>query len=119
MDILIATPRPEALAGFGQGLADAGNTVLVVGSGQEAAARVATAPPKLCVVDAGLPDTDAFSLVARLMALNALVDTAVVSELSAEGFHEAGEGLGILMRLPSPPGPVQAGELLDALGRIA
>ncbi|MEA4855689.1 MAG: hypothetical protein AAGU21_16150 [Solidesulfovibrio sp.] len=119
MDILIATPRPEALAGFRQGLADAGNTVQVVASGEEAAVRVAAAPPKLCVVDAGLPDTDAFALVARLMAINALVDTAVVSELAAAAFHEAGEGLGILMRLPSPPGPAQAGELLDALRVIA
>ena len=51
-----------------------------------------------------LPDTEPLSLVQKLLTVNALVNTAVVSPLSDEEFHEASEGLGILGRLPEEPG---------------
>ena len=47
--------------------------------------------------------------------VNAMVNTAVVSPLSDEEFHEASEGLGILGRLPNEPGMNDAGELLRKL----
>ena len=54
--------------------------------------------PTLCVVDDSLTDAGPFALVATLMREDAFLHTAVVTELSPEAFHEAGEGLGILMR---------------------
>lgn len=118
MEIVIVSPKPEALAAFTETLAAAGCRLRSVTTGEAAAAIVASAPPQLCVVDAGLPDTDPFDLVARLMDTNALVNTAVVSELCDEDFHEAGEGLGILMRLPQNPGPSEAQALLTALRAV-
>ena len=47
--------------------------------------------------------------------VNAMVNTAVVSPLSDEEFHEASEGLGILGRLPNEPGMSDAVELLHKL----
>lgn len=47
--------------------------------------------------------------------INAMVNTAVVSPLSDEEFHEASEGLGILVRLPLEPGADEACELLRRL----
>ncbi|WP_300160239.1 hypothetical protein [Solidesulfovibrio sp.] len=119
MHILIASPDADALSPFCDALAAAGHAVHVVSTGEDTADAVAEAAPGLCVVDAGLPDSEPFALVARIMRLSALVNTAVVSELSDEDFHEAGEGLGILMRLPPKPGMAEAEALLGALAGLA
>ena len=46
--------------------------------------------------------------------VNAMVNTAVVSPLSDEEFHEVSEGLGILGRLPNEPGMSDAGAAAQA-----
>ncbi|HML61609.1 MAG TPA: hypothetical protein PKD41_11995 [Solidesulfovibrio sp.] len=106
------------MTAFLDALSDAGHAVHVVATAEDAAKAVADAAPQLCVVDAGLPDADPFALVARIMRQNAMVNTAVVSTLSDEDFHEAGEGLGILMRLPPAPGQTEADALLTALAGL-
>ncbi|WP_029460935.1 response regulator transcription factor [Solidesulfovibrio alcoholivorans] len=118
MRILIASPDANALTAFLDAFSDAGHAVHVVATAEDAAKAVADAAPQLCVVDAGLPDADPFALVARIMRQNAMVNTAVVSTLSDEDFHEAGEGLGILMRLPPAPGQIEADALLTALADL-
>ena len=40
-----------------------------------------------------------------IMLVNALVHTAVVTDMAEEVFHDAMEGLGILASLPPQPGP--------------
>ena len=70
-------------------------------------------------VSAHFGHCDAFTLVARLMQQNALIFTAVVSGLSEADFHEAGEGLGILLALPRHPGAAEAGQVLAALKAVA
>lgn len=119
MDILIASHRPDDLAEFAAGLSAAGAKISTAPTGTAALDAVKAHAPTLCVVDEGLPDVGAFALVARLLHINALVHTAVVSELSDEDFHEAGEGLGILHRLPLHPGVVDAKNLLTALSAVS
>jgi len=53
-----------------------------------------------------------------LLMVNALVNTAVVSPLADEEFHEASEGLGILCRLPLTPGAGEATDLLHQLRKV-
>ena len=117
--ICIATARPETLADFMAALAEAGHAVDCLSTAQAVANAVRDKAPDLCVVDDNLPDCDAFSLVGHLMELNARVTPVVVSSLSDEAFHEVGEGLGILMRLPPGPGRPEAARLLAALKAIA
>ena len=57
-------------------------------------------------------------LVQKLLLVNAMVNTAVVSSLSDEEFHEASEGLGILGRLPNDPGMSDAVEMLHKLKTV-
>lgn len=117
--ILIASARPDALAGFIAALAEAGSRVDIAPSAKAAQEAVGHEPPTLCLVDGDLPDMKALGLVSRLIEINACVTSAVVSSLSDEAFHEAGEGLGILMRLPPHPGPAEAQTLLTAMAAIA
>jgi DNA-binding response OmpR family regulator len=118
MRILIASPNADALTDVLDAFSDARHAVRVVATAEDAVKAVADAPPQLCVVDTGLPDADPFALVARIMRQNAMVNTAVVSTLSDEDFHEAGEGLGILMRLPPAPSQNEADALLKALAGL-
>ena len=67
-----------------------------VHSGTEALAAVRAACPHLVVVDSDLPDTDPLGLVKKLLMVNAMINTAVISPLSEEQFHEASEGLGVV-----------------------
>jgi DNA-binding response OmpR family regulator len=119
MRILIVTARAEAFGAFADTLRHKDLEISFAATGAAALESARIAPPTLCVVDERLPDGTSFALVARLMAQNALIHTAVVSGLSAEDFHEAGEGLGILTALPPDPGPEAATALAATLATVA
>jgi DNA-binding NarL/FixJ family response regulator len=118
--IVLATNRPEALQALAAALSsnpEVQFTQMVSGAQALEAAR--TAPPHLVIIDAALPDTAApLELVQKLLRVNAMVNTAVVSPLSEEEFHEASEGLGVLGRLPSEPGASDAADLLHKLRTV-
>jgi CheY-like chemotaxis protein len=119
LNILIATSRPEAMRAFADGLrSDSQVRLESVSSGTDAVEFVRKSPPNLVVVDTGLPDNEPLKLVSALLMVNAMVNTAVVSPLSEEEFHEASEGLGILERLPEVPARSDAAELLLKLRRV-
>jgi hypothetical protein len=57
-------------------------------------------------------------LVREIISANAMVNTAVVSALSEEDFHDKSEGLGVLCRLPIVPGCNDSEALLQKLRRV-
>lgn len=119
LHILLITPRPQGLESFIKGLSsDAGVRLDSVASGAEALDALRTAPPHLAVIDVNLPDHQPMGLVREMLTVNAMVNTAIVSELSEEEFHEASEGLGILARLPLDPGRDDAEALLTKLRKL-
>lgn len=115
MRILIATSRPADFTAFLAALTRDGVETSLAPTGQAALVQAKTQPPTLMVVDENLPDSGPFALVADLLEINAVILTAVVSHLSAEAFHEAGEGLGIVMELPRHPSAEDAAKLLAAV----
>ena len=117
--ICVASANPKALAPFIAALAQAGCAVDCLPTAAATASAVREKAPNLCVVDGDLPDSDAFALVAGLLEIDARVTSAVISSLSDEAFHDIGEGLGILLRLPPAPGPAEAARLLAALEAIS
>ncbi|MHB8066732.1 MAG: response regulator [Desulfobaccales bacterium] len=116
--IVLATARPEALLSFAAALAaDPEVHLMQVASRTEALEAGRTFSPHLMVIDY-LPDSEPLSLVQKLLTVNVLMNTAVVSPLADEEFHEASEGLGILGRLPAVPGIVEAADLLQKLRQV-
>jgi DNA-binding response OmpR family regulator len=113
MRILIVTPRSSNFTDFLTALAESGVETSLAPTGQAALDQAKIDPPTLAVVDAVLPDGDSFVFVAKLMRTNAAIHTAVVSQLSPEAFHEAGEGLGILTVLPPHPSAKDAHNLFN------
>ena len=116
--IVLASARPEALRAFAAALSSDPEVQLKqVATGADALEAGRTFSPHLMVIDY-LPDTEPLSLVQKLLTVNAMVNTAVVSPLTDEEFHEASEGLGILGRLPSEPGIGEAADLLQKLRQV-
>ena len=109
MELLLVTPRPEAwnecLPVFQRG----GNTL------QQAASLEDAAP---IILDLGLEGKALRQAVIDIMMINASVHTAVVSDMDPDEFHEATEGLGILMPLPTSPKAGDAERLLKALAGV-
>ncbi len=118
MRILIATGRPADFADFLAALAEAGAQTHLAPTARAALKQAQAQPPSLVVADENLADGDPFAFVARLMRQNAAIATAVVTRLSPEAFHQAGEGLGILASLPPIPTAQDARALLTALAAL-
>lgn len=70
------------------------------------------------IVDEQLDDMSGIAFVKQLVKINPLVNTAIVGTLADHDFHEATEGLGVLMQLPVEPGEKEAKTLLGILEKI-
>jgi hypothetical protein len=57
-------------------------------------------------------------LIKSVITRQPMLNCAAVSSLSPGDFHEASEGLGILMPLPVEPGKNEAHQLLEHLNKI-
>ena len=114
--ILLVADQVEAFEELARSL-DREGTIDVHWAHDDAAAleRVAADTPDLVVVDATIGDTNGLDWIRRLVGVNAFVQTAVVSRLPHEAFHEAAEGLGIMAQLPPRPGKNDAQRVVKAL----
>ena len=117
--IVLATGRPQVMQAFAAGLSSNPEVRLEqVDSGAEALEVARSSAPHLVILDTGLADHEPLELVQKLLMVNAMVNTAVVSPLSEEEFHEASEGLGVLGRVPGEPGESDAADLLHRLKKV-
>ena len=86
--------------------------------GQTALERVTGKGPHLVILDETVAGTSGLEWIRRIMAVNAFVQTAVVSRLPHDAFHEASEGLGVLAQLPPAPGREDARQILETLRQL-
>ena len=75
--------------------------------------------PDLVIVDEELDDMSGIEFVKQLVMVNPLANTAIVGSLPEDEFHEATEGLGVLMQLPPRPREADAESLLAVLAKIS
>jgi DNA-binding NarL/FixJ family response regulator len=75
-------------------------------------------PMDVVIVDEQLDDMSGIDFVKQVVKANPLVNTAIVSTLPADAFHETTEGLGVLMQLPAYPREADAEALLAVLEKI-
>ena len=88
-------------------------------SAQNALSKLSKEKFNLFITEEKLPDTTGRDLIEKVLFENAMMDSVVLSALSHDDFHEAYEGLGVLMQFPVMPGKEQARNLLDHIDRIA
>ena len=84
-------------------------------SSDEALRLASASTPALMIIDARLDAKSGLDLARKVILVNAGINLAVVSELPADEFHNASEGLGILAQLPTNPGRSEAERLLSLI----
>ncbi len=119
LKILLVSARLETLGSFHDYLSGQPEVSLqMAGTGAEAMQQVRSGSPQLVIIDHQLPDSSPAELVTDLLMTDAMINTAVVSPMSEEEFHESYEGLGIMARVPLMPTEKEARNLLNTLGNI-
>ncbi|MUM76977.1 hypothetical protein GKC30_04940 [Pseudodesulfovibrio sp. F-1] len=119
MLIVIASPRSQQLGTFLAQLKRLKGCELVFAPTASATLEIVrTGAPAFAIIDEGLPDADPLKLVTDIMMVNAMVNTAVVSPLTDEEFHEASEGLGILAAIPPTPDEEDGKRIAEIFSRF-
>lgn len=72
----------------------------------------------LVIADEYIEDIDGINFVKKLVSVNPMTNCCIVSGLSAKEFHEATEGLGVLMQVPVNPDAGFAEKLLKNLKEV-
>ena len=80
--------------------------------------NVAANAPDLVIVDEYIGETSGLDWIRHLMGVNAFIQTAAVSRLPHEHFHETSEGLGIMAQLPPRPGKTDARRVLEMMSKF-
>ena len=114
MRVAMISARKEPLAAFQAGLEQRGARVECFADGWSFLREAALRKWELVILDGlRIPFRD---FLESLLAINASLNTAVVTDLDPQAFHETGEGLGILCPLPARPAAADVDALL---GRLA
>jgi len=116
--ILFVTPDRSNFADLSSEIKKKGSTIYWAVSGDQALKTIGEQSVDLVVTDERLGDMTGLELVGRLVAVNPMINSAAVSSLSKEDYHEASEGLGILMQLPPSPDRADGERLLANLNQI-
>ena len=118
MNILLACRDKASLSAFKKGLEENQVQTTWADSGGDAIAKTTEENFDLIVTDENLGDMTGLECIEKVISKKPLVNCAAVSSLLSADFHEASEGLGILMQLPIRPNQGQAEKLLGQLKTI-
>lgn len=116
--LLFVTPDKDSFADLSTEIELQGGTIHWAASGDQALKTIRKKKFDLVITDESLGDMKGLELIKQLVAINPMINCAVVSSLSQEDYHEASEGLGILMQLPYKPGRAEGQRLMAHLNQI-
>lgn len=118
MQILLTIETLASMPVFKTALEENGAQVTCLDSGQQTLVAVSEKQFDLLVADETLGDMSGLELIESVIMSQPMLNCAVVSSLSMEDYHEASEGLGVLMQLPSAPGREEADALMKHLNKL-
>jgi len=116
--ILLVSRDKASMSAFKAGLEENQVQTAWAESGSNAIAKIAEGSFDLVVTDEDLSDMTGLEFIEKVISKKPMVNCAAVTSLLPADFHEASEGLGILMQLPVSPGQEQAEKLLSQLKTI-
>jgi len=118
MNILLASRDETSMSALKAGFEEHDVQTVWAESGRDALSMIAQRDFDLVVTDENLGDMTGLEFIKTVITQKPMVNCAAVSSLLPEDFHEASEGLGILMQLPVNPGHEYAEELVGHLKKI-
>ena len=116
--VLLVTPDRNHFADLSTAIDSQGGAIDWKETGDQALETLRAQAADLVVIDETLPDMTGLEFIGRLVALNPMINCALVSSLSKADYHEASEGLGVLMQLPPRPSQADAKRLMTHLNQI-
>ena len=116
--ILLVSQDEASMSAFKAGLEENQVQTAWAESGSNAIVKIAEGRFDLVVTDENLSDMTGLEFIEKVISKKPMVNCAAVSSLLPADFHEASEGLGMLMQLPVSPGQEQAEKLLSQLKTI-
>jgi CheY-like chemotaxis protein len=116
--LLFVTTDKTNLADLSVVIETQNGNIIWATSGSQALGRIGKTAVDLVLADEILGDMTGLDLIKRLVAINPMINCAVVSSLSKEDFHETSEGLGILMQLPPNPSWADGERLMAHLNQV-
>jgi DNA-binding NtrC family response regulator len=116
--ILLAGRHLSSRAAFKNALDQGHTRTTCLASGDEVLSAISENRFDLLVADETLDDMSGLALIESVVARQPTLNCAVVSSLSHGDFHQASEGLGVLMQLPVNPGKREALQLFEHLIKI-
>jgi DNA-binding NarL/FixJ family response regulator len=119
LHVLIVSPKNTALSGLETGMKQYDDiSVLRADSCQNALDTVSAKAPDLVVADETIGEMTGFDFIKKLVSICPTTNSAVVSTLSASEFHEASEGLRVLMQIPEDPDEKDVDRLIGRLTEV-
>ncbi len=116
--ILLVNRDKASMSDLNAGLAESDVHITWAESGGNGMSMITESNFDLVVTDENLADMTGLEFIQKIVSKRPMVNCAAVSSLTPEDFHEASEGLGILMQLPVRPGQEHAEILLGYLKKI-
>lgn len=101
--VLLASNKQESFSELAEFLENNNIKIIRVESGEKAISMIKDQIFDLIITDEELSDMKGLEFARNLVLTNPMINCAAISSLSSEDFHEASEGLGILMQLPPNP----------------
>jgi len=117
--ILLVSSRMEAIAHLTP-LFDKHDNIRTAQSesGKDAFAKIKKDKIDLVIIDEVLEDMLGLELAEKMVSTHPMINCAAISGRSPKEFHEASEGLGLLMQLPLLPTESQIDNLLSHLKKV-
>jgi CheY-like chemotaxis protein len=117
--LLLVTPQRKSLLELASAMEKYDDVELTwTESGQKALDMLSETSMDLVVTDKELGDMTGLEFVEKLLRVNPMINSAVLSSLPSHEFHEASEGLGVFAQLPLRPAKADAKNLLKGLKKL-
>jgi len=117
--LLLVTPHKNSLLELASAMGKYDDVELTwTDSGQKALNMLSETSVDLAVTDEELGDMTGLEFAEKLLRINPMINSAVLSSLPSDEFHEASEGFGVFAQLPLRPAKKDAEKLLKGLKNL-
>lgn len=100
-------------------LTEAGDThIKRINAMEEARKALVNQAFDVAVISDNLDGMDGIDFIKEIVKMNPMANCALISDLSEKQFHEATEGLGVLMQIPSNTQEKHVIDLLQQIRRV-
>ncbi len=118
INVLLASRNSDSFSNMMQTFQSHNIQIDQTKSGESALSMMTDGDYHLLITDEHLTDMNGKTLIDKTTAQDPFMNCVAVSTLSHKDFHEAYEGMGVLMQFPPVPSAEDAQKLLDHLDKI-